>query len=340
MAVHVPLCKSFFALSSLFLNLWYDYRVKVRDQLLKLIGERDVSDRRLSMLATGSTDTVRNIRRGSSPRTDTLEALCAVLGVKIHLGPPQDDTEVSPTLPASSPADGEKGPLPPTPDSEPPEAPAPPEILHALGLAAGATLQDAVRAIDRHLSGETLRDEIVRALKSETRALRDEIRAQRAGPSVADDLTDDQALSAPGTSPEIRALPGTRPVAVHRLQAAAGGGALDLDETVKSYAYFRHEWLSRQGLVADRCSIIGVMGESMEPTLPEGCVVLLDRNRQQRREGRIFVLRTEEGLVVKRAGKDTGGDWQLVSDHPRWPDVPWPGDAAIIGEVRWMARKL
>ena len=226
------------------------------------------------------------------------------------------------------------------PIPEPPEAPVPPEIREALGLAEGASLQDAVQAIEQRLSGEALRDEIVRALKSETRALRDEIRAQLAGPRVADDLTDDQALSAPGTSPEIRQLPGTRPVAVHRLQAAAGGGALDLDETVKSYAYFRHEWLSRQGLVADRCSIIGVMGESMEPTLPEGCVVLLDRNRRRRREGRIFVLRTGEGLVVKRAGKGTSGGWQLVSDHPRWPDVPWPDDAAIIGEVRWMAREL
>ena len=75
------------------------------------------------------------------------------------------------------------------------------------------------------------------------------------------------------------------------------------------------------------------MGESMEPTLPEGGVILLDRNRCRRREGRIFVVRTEEGLVVKRADKGTGGGWQLVSDHPRWPDAPWPDDAAIIGEV-------
>ena len=278
---------------------------------------KGISDRRLSMLATGSTDTVRNIRRGSNPRTDTLEAICAVLGIEIHLVPPQD-------------AAG-------------PEPPAPPEILDALGLAEGTSLQDAVRAIERRLEeglvGAVLRDEIVRALRSETQALRDEIRARLGRPQVADDLTDDQALSAPGTSSEIRELPGARPIAVHRLQTAAGSGALDLDETVKSYAYFRHEWLSRQGLVADRCSIIGVMGESMEPTLPEGCVILLDRNRRQRREGRIFVVRTEEGLVVKRASKGTGG-WQLVSDHPRWPDAPWPSDATIIGEVKWMAREL
>ena len=209
------------------------------------------------------------------------------------------------------------------PDPKPPEAPAPPEVLDALGLAEGASLQDAVQAIEQRLeeglAGEALRDEIVRTLRSETRALRDEIRARLRRRRFADDLTDDNALSAPGTSPEIRQLPGARPVAVHRLQTAAGSGALDLDEAVKSYAYFRHEWLSRQGLVADRCSIIGVMGESMEPTLPEGCIILLDRNRRQRREGRIFVVRTEDGLVVKRAG-----GWQLVSDHPRWPDAPWP----------------
>ena len=109
---------------------------------------------------------------------------------------------------------------------------------------------------------------------------------------------------------------------------------LDLDEAMKSYAYFRHVWLSRHGLFADRCGIIGVIGGSMEPTLPEGWVILLDRNQRRRREGRIFVLRTADGLVVKRAGKGTDGDWQLVSDHPRWPDAPWPDDAAIIGEVK------
>ena len=282
------------------------------------------------MLATGSTDTVRNIRRGSNPRTDTLEAICGVLGVEIHLVPPQDGTGLEQDPPSLFP------------DPKPPEAA--PGIMAALGLTEGSSLQDAVQAIGRRLkeglAGEALRDEIVSAVKSETQMLRDEIRARLAGPWVVNDLTDDQALSAPGTSSEIRELPGTQPIAVHRLQTAAGSGALDLDEAVKSYAYFRHEWLSRQGLVADRCSIIGVMGKSMEPTLPEGCVILLDRNRRQRREGRIFVMRTQDGLVVKRAGKGEGGGWQLVSDHPRWPEVPWPGDATIIGEVKWVAREL
>ena len=37
------------------------------------------------------------------------------------------------------------------------------------------------------------------------------------------------------------------------------------------------------------------------------------------------------------------GVWQLVSDNPdklTWPNRPWPPDAEIVGEVRWIARTL
>ena len=30
----------------------------------------------------------------------------------------------------------------------------------------------------------------------------------------------------------------------------------------------------------------------------------------------IFVVRTEDGLIVKRLGKSTAGTWRLISDHP------------------------
>ena len=58
-----------------------------RQRLLELIDRSGISDRRLSMLATGSTDTVRNLRRGSSPRLDSLKALCRVLGFRFEMAP-------------------------------------------------------------------------------------------------------------------------------------------------------------------------------------------------------------------------------------------------------------
>ena len=160
-----------------------------------------------------------------------------------------------------------------------------------------------------------------------TEAELDRLRAQRSKTVVADGLTDE-------TDPDAKPIP------VHRLQTAAGSGAFDLDETVKTYAYFRSEWLFRKGLAADRCNIIGVAGKSMEPTLPDGCVILVDRNRTKRYRGHIFVVRTEDGLVVKRAGKGEGGGWQLVSDHPEWKPQPWPYGTEVIGEVKWMAREF
>lgn len=82
------------------------------------------------------------------------------------------------------------------------------------------------------------------------------------------------------------------------------------------------------GLVASQCKVIGVKGESMEPTLTDGCSILIDRNRRSRRVGRIFVVRTDDGLIVKRGGKSRAGNWQLVSDHPdkqEWPDATVAG---------------
>ena len=134
--------------------------------------------------------------------------------------------------------------------------------------------------------------------------------------------------------------PGARPVAVRELAAAAGGGALDLDETIRGWIYFRREWLDRQAIDPRAADVIKVRGESMEPTLPDGCSILLDRRRRSLRSGRIFVVRTDEGVVVKRSERGAGGGWLLISDHPTWPSRPWPTDAEVIGQVRWMAHTL
>ncbi len=74
----------------------------------------------------------------------------------------------------------------------------------------------------------------------------------------------------------------------------------------------------------------------MEPTLPEGSAILVDRARRRRRVGGIFVVRTGDGVVVKRLGKDTSGGWQVLSDNdaPDWPPLPWPTVAEVIGEVK------
>ena len=154
-----------------------------------------------------------------------------------------------------------------------------------------------------------------------------------------DALTDERALAQPAASGG-RDVSAARPVEVRELAATAGGGALVDTETVTGSVWFRRDWLDRHGLDPNQCSVIQVVGESMEPTLDDGCSILVDRAHRRRRVGRLFVVRTEEGLIAKRAGTDDDGNWLLVSDHPSWPSVPWPKDAPVIGEVRWKAKTL
>ncbi|MCY3596135.1 MAG: hypothetical protein OXG71_01665 [Rhodospirillales bacterium] len=94
---------------------------------------------------------------------------------------------------------------------------------------------------------------------------------------------------------------------------AAGGGGVEVDgERVRGLAWFPRAWLDRLNLDATRCAIIRVRGESMEQTLPDEGSILFDRNRRNRREGRIYVVRT-----AKR-----GRGWDLASDNPAVTSPP------------------
>lgn len=134
--------------------------------------------------------------------------------------------------------------------------------------------------------------------------------------------------------------PGARPVDVVELAAAAGGGAEALGEEIAGCVWFRQDWLDRRSLDPTQCAVIRVSGESMEPLLREGDSILVDRKRRRRLHDRIFVVRTDDGLVVKRAGRGDDGRWLLISEHPSWAPAPWPADAETIGQAVWTARSL
>ncbi len=136
------------------------------------------------------------------------------------------------------------------------------------------------------------------------------------------------------------APPGARPVDVVEYAAAAGGGAVGDSEEVRGLLWFSRDWLDRNGLDPTQCAVIRVQGESMEPTLPDGCAILFDRNRQKIREHGIYVVRADGGLIVKRARRAGRTAWLLASDHPSFLPEPWPADAETLGEVVWMARTL
>ena len=142
---------------------------------------------------------------------------------------------------------------------------------------------------------------------------------------------------------ELSGKGSTRQVEIRELAAAAGSGSTDQNETLIGHVDFQREWLDRNGIDPTQCTMISVRGDSMEPTLPEGCAVLVDRNRRRRLVDHIFVVRSDDVLLVKRAGRDDRGDWLLVSDNkgdPKYMPMAWPQDAVVIGQVVWIAKTL
>lgn len=132
-------------------------------------------------------------------------------------------------------------------------------------------------------------------------------------------------------------------IAIVEVDAAAGPGALVGYEHVIGDMKFPREWLRTQNLVAERCRLIRVVGESMEPTLPDSGLILVDLQRKERGDGKICVIRIGDDLIVKRTVEDRQAGWLLWSDNPDkrvWPSVPWPDDAEVVGQVRWVSRTL
>ena len=130
-------------------------------------------------------------------------------------------------------------------------------------------------------------------------------------------------------------------VGINEIDAAAGAGAVVQDERVRRRIKFPWSWLRRHGLKAHMSRIIRVSGESMEPTLPDGCAILVYQGSQERLDGKIFVIRIGEGIIVKRVIHDPEAGWLLVSDNPdktAWPTRAWPDNAKVVGEVKWLGR--
>lgn len=131
---------------------------------------------------------------------------------------------------------------------------------------------------------------------------------------------------------------------VPKVKAKAGAGSsFETDSDVEGYYAFRHSFLDREHIHGDKCKMMQVIGESMSPLIPDGSTVLIDTSDSEPRDGKIFVVRLDEEVLVKRLQKIPGG-WQLVSESQNFAPIPVMGEQGpsfeIVGRVRWFGRVL
>lgn len=126
------------------------------------------------------------------------------------------------------------------------------------------------------------------------------------------------------------------------VQVAAGHGSEPQLEEVVGTLKFRREFLQACGVSAANGAIVNVRGASMEPTIPSGAVLLVNRAQQDPRVNSIYVFWKPDGLVVKRLVKD-GERWVARSDNgdrQAFPDFPLDDGYKLLGRAVWVGAKL
>jgi phage repressor protein C with HTH and peptisase S24 domain len=77
----------------------------------------------------------------------------------------------------------------------------------------------------------------------------------------------------------------------------------------------RRAWIERNKLQADHLIAILVKGESMEPSLYEDDIVIINTKDTKAVDGAVYAFNYEGEAVVKRLTRDAG-QWWLTSDNP------------------------
>lgn len=141
-----------------------------------------------------------------------------------------------------------------------------------------------------------------------------------------------------GLEPEEYSL-----VPIVAARPSGGGGSLETEAGVEGYYAFRRNWLERKGNVSSM-RLMRVTGDSMQPTINDSDVVLVDESQKDTYEGKIYVIRIDDDIVVKRLGKKPGM-LMLISDNrelydPLEVDLKGGASVAVVGRVIWMAREV
>lgn len=126
------------------------------------------------------------------------------------------------------------------------------------------------------------------------------------------------------------------------IEVSAGGGSILEDDTqpVESMA-FRRVWLKRMGLDAARLALVNVRGDSMEPTLADGDMLLVDLRQTGIIDGAIHVLRNNNHLLIKRLQIGLGNQVIVRSDNRIYRELETTRDQlTVIGRVVWRGGKM
>lgn len=135
-------------------------------------------------------------------------------------------------------------------------------------------------------------------------------------------------------------------IQISRLSVEVGAGPGRSNGVVEhlSALQFRRDFLRAAGVSPLNAAVVNVVGTSMEPTIRDGSILLLNRADKEPRNGSIYAFSWDGDMLVKRFQK-VNDAWHAVSDNAdkgEHPDIVVDGkaEALIQGRAIWMGTKL
>lgn len=132
----------------------------------------------------------------------------------------------------------------------------------------------------------------------------------------------------------------TASVSFYDVQASAGNGAAVTGEDVIGQFSVRKNWLSRKGFKATDLSMISARGDSMEPTIHHGDLLLVAALRTEAMTDGIYLIEIGGDLFCKRLQRQFGGGVTIRSDNPKYDPQHLPAESAaalhVVGRIVWV----
>lgn len=133
-------------------------------------------------------------------------------------------------------------------------------------------------------------------------------------------------------------------VPYYGVEASAGSGRLVDQELKISDMAFRTDWLVARGLKPSHCALIKARGDSMEPTINDGDLLLVDTLANSIKDDSIYIVQADHHLVVKRIQQALDGSLIIISDNNRYENQTISADQVdkvkVVGRVRWYGHEI
>lgn len=110
-------------------------------------------------------------------------------------------------------------------------------------------------------------------------------------------------------------------IPLYKVGASAGRGAGSNGSYDMSTLAFPKNWFETRNLNSTNLLAIDIAGDSMEPLIPDGSVVLLDKTLKKPENGWIYVFEMGDDILIKQIVRTEHG-YNAISINKLYPDLP------------------